>query len=66
MKFSTTIIGILIMVAGTLLVQWGFTEACAGEITEKLTSLIPLLGGGGLAWYGRYKAGGITAFGAKK
>lgn len=62
MKFSTTIIGIIVMVAGTLLVDYGFSQECATEITDK----IPLLVGAIIAWFGRYNAGGINVFGAKK
>ena len=62
MQFSTTIIGILVMIAGTFLVDYGFSQGCANEITDK----IPLLVGGLIAWIGRIKAGGINAFGVKK
>lgn len=61
-KFSLTITGIVVMVGGTFLMEWGFSESCSGEITSK----IPLILGGVLSWIGRYKAGGITFAGIKK
>jgi len=61
-NFSTTIIGVVVMVAGTFLVDYGFTEGCSNEITTK----IPLLLGGVITWFGRFKAGGINAFGVKE
>ena len=61
-KFSLTIVGILVMVGGTFLVELGFTESCSGEISSK----IPLIIGGITAWIGRYKAGGISVGGFKK
>ena len=62
MNYSLTIGGIIIMVAGTLLVEWGFSESCAGEITTK----VPLALGAVVAWIGRVRAGGITLLGFKK
>ena len=59
---SKTIIGILVMVVGTFLVDYGFSQGCSNEITDK----IPLLAGAVLAWFGRYKAGGINVFGGRK
>ena len=66
MKLSMTYVGIIVAVAGTLLVQFGFTEGCSSEITSKLLSLLPVAGGGALAGYGRYRIGDINAFGVKK
>lgn len=61
-NFSLTISGIIIAVAGTLLVDYGFSESCSSEIITK----IPLLAGGLMAWIGRVKAGGITVAGTRK
>lgn len=61
-KYSVTISGILIMVVGSFLVDYvGLTEKCGSEIANK----VPLLIGGVLAWYGRWKAGGISLGGWK-
>ncbi len=60
-NFSLTITGIIVMVAGTFLMEFGFTESCSGEITSK----IPLLVGGLISWIGRVKAGGVNALGVK-
>jgi hypothetical protein len=61
-NFSLTITGIIVMVAGTLLVEWGFTEGCSSEITSK----IPLLIGGVISWIGRYRQGDVNMAGFKK
>lgn len=61
-NYSLTITGIIVMVAGTFLVNMGFTQECAGQITE----YIPLLIGGAVAWYGRVRGGDVTLLGLKK
>ena len=61
MKYSITMAGIIVMVAGTFLAQF-FTEGCATEIADKL----PLVIGAVVAWVGRMRAGGVDMFGAKK
>lgn len=40
----------------------GFSETCAGEIT----SIVPMLPGALLAWWGRFRQGDITLGGFKK
>jgi hypothetical protein len=60
--FSLTQGGILVAVLGTVLVRFGFTEACSNEIV----SVAPLLVGGITAWIGRYRKGDITPLGFKK
>lgn len=60
-NYSLTISGIVVMVAGTFLVEWGFSESCSNEIVTKA----PLLIGGLMAWIGRVKAGGINALGVR-
>jgi len=62
MKYSVTIIGIVVMVAGTFLMDLGFSEGCTGEITAKIPLLVGAIG----AWYGRYRQGDITPLGFKK
>ena len=59
---SLTISGVIVSVAGTLLVKYGFTETCSSEIITN----IPLIVGGLMAWIGRVRAGGITALGFRK
>lgn len=63
---SSTIIGLVIAIAGTILVQFGFTDVCAGEITTKIASILPLIIGGGMAWRGRVKAGGVSWLGIRQ
>lgn len=62
MKYSLTTSGIIVAVAGTLLVRFGFSEACANEMIANG----PLLIGGLMAWIGRVKAGGVTWLGVKE
>ena len=59
---SLTIIGILISVAGTILLKLGFSEVCSNEIV----SYIPLFIGGAISWVGRVRAGGINLLGMRK
>lgn len=61
-----TIGGILIAVGGTLLVQFGFSDSCSGEILSKLNPLLGALPGLVMAWIGRVRAGGITLGGFRK
>ena len=59
---SLTIGGIIVMVAGTALVKFGFSESCSNEIV----TLAPLAVGGVMSWIGRVRRGDITWFGAYK
>ena len=59
---SLTIGGIIVMVAGTALVKFGFSESCSNEIV----TLAPLAVGGVMSWIGRTRKGDITWFGAYK
>ena len=58
---SLTIIGVIVSIAGTGLVQFGFTEGCAGEITAYL----PVLIGGAMSWVGHIRAGGVDILGRR-
>lgn len=64
-KYSLTTAGLLVAVALPLLVQLGFSEGCANELTSKLTPIVSALPGIVMAWIGRIKAGGINAFGVR-
>lgn len=66
MKYSLTQGGLLVGVAGILLVQYGFSDSCSSEITNKLLPLIGALPGFVTAWVGRVRAGGVTFAGFKK
>ena len=62
-KYSTTYAGIIVIVAGTLLVDnMGFTQSCANEIT----SFIPTLLVSGFALLKRWQQGDIKASGFRK
>ena len=50
------------MAVGPFLVNFGFSEACTNEITDK----IPVAVGAIMAWVGRVRAGGLTWYGARK
>lgn len=60
-NFSLTQSGIVVAVAGTLLVQLGFSDICSNEIVQ----IAPVLIGGVMSWYGRWRLGGINIFGAR-
>lgn len=61
-NFSLTQGGILVAVIGTILTQWGFSKECTNEMMTN----IPLLIGGVMAWYGRYRSGGVSLLGFKR
>jgi len=61
-KFSLTYSGIIVMVAGPMLVQYvGFSDTCANEIADK----IPVFIGAVMALIGRYRLGGVSVAGWK-
>ena len=62
MKYSITYSGIIIAVAGTFLMNYGFSEVCASEISNN----IPVVIGGIIAAWGRFRLGGVNALGVKK
>ena len=67
MKYSLTYTGIIVMVAGTWLVNsLGLTDSCATELTSKATEYAPLLVGAVMALIGRNRAGGISTLGVKE
>ncbi len=61
MNFSVTLAGILVAVGVPILVKLGFSDTCSGEIVNYV---IPLVGAG-IAWFGRYRAGGVSRLGFK-
>lgn len=62
---SVVTIGILTSIAGPLLVQFGFSDACSGEITGKVVPLVAMLPGALLAQWGRVRLGGVNKFGVR-
>ena len=62
-NFSLTTTGILTALAGPLLIQWGFSEACSGEISGIVVPLLAALPGALIAQFGRVRAGGVSALG---
>lgn len=60
--FSLTQGGVLVAVVGSLLIKFGFSEACSNEII----SLSPVLVGGVMSWIGRWRKGDITLAGFRK
>lgn len=60
-KYSLTIAGCLVSVAGTVLVNVGFSEQCSNE----LITMAPVLIGGVMSYIGRYRNGGVDALGRK-
>jgi hypothetical protein len=62
MNYSLTMGGLIVAVVVPVLAQVGFSQSCANEI---ITVALPLAGGA-LAWFGRWRAGGVSALGMKK
>jgi hypothetical protein len=58
---SLTIIGVIVSVVGTGLVQFGFSDGCANEIVGYLPALI----GGITSWYGRVRVGDVDTLGRR-
>jgi hypothetical protein len=65
MKISKEISGIFLAVAGLLLVQFGFSESCSGEIMSKAGPLLGAAPGLLLAYFARWSKGDVTALGRK-
>jgi hypothetical protein len=59
---SLGITGALVAFAAPALVTFGFTESCANEVLLQGAALI----GAAAAWYGRYRLGDVTWYGARK
>lgn len=64
-KLSTTYIGAVVAVIGLVLPIFGFGIGDSGTLTQTLTELAGVAGVL-YTFYGRYRAGGISAFGLKK
>lgn len=60
-KYSLTIAGVVVSIAGTLLVKVGFSEDCSNEII----TMAPVLVGGFMSYIGRIRAGGVDSLGRK-
>jgi len=65
-NYSTQIAGVLVAVGGILLVQFGFSEQCSGEITSKLLPLAGALPGLAAVYFGRLSKGDVHLSGVKK
>lgn len=61
-NYSMTMGGIIVMVVGSLLMDYGFTEGCAGEISNQ----VPLIIGAIVTYIGRMRKGDVTPLGFKK
>ena len=61
MQYSLTFGGLLVGIVGPLLIEWGFTESCANEVTSLAMPVVGLL----MAWIGRVRAGGVNWWGKK-
>jgi len=59
--YSLTHGGVLVSILGSGLLYFGFSEQCSNEII----TLIPVLAGGAMSWYGRIRAGGVDKLGFK-
>lgn len=63
---SKTYVGVFVALAGPLLLNLGFSEACSGEITGVVLPLLAALPGAVMALVGRFRLGGVTVLGARK
>jgi hypothetical protein len=64
---SLTYSGLAVMILGTVLVEkLGFSSTCSNELTAKAVEYAPLLIGGFMGFIGRYRAGGIKWYGARR
>lgn len=61
MNYSLVYSGVITMFVAPMLVQAGFSDACGSEIAEFLL-MIP---GALMAFYGRYRLGGVDKLGRK-
>jgi hypothetical protein len=61
-KFSLTLTGVVVSVAGTLLMKYGFSESCSNELITNT----PLLIGGIITWIGRVRQGDVNLFGMRR
>lgn len=61
-KYSLTIAGVVVSVAGTVLVQVGFSDACSNEIIK----MAPVIVGGIMSYIGRLRNGDVTVAGFKQ
>lgn len=61
-NMSLTQGGVILAVAGTLIMGLGFSETCTNEIT----TYVPTILGGIMAWIGRYRHGDVNILGIKK
>lgn len=59
---SLGILGALVAFASPALVTFGFTEGCSQEILAQTVTALGAI----LAWYGRYRLGDVTWYGARK
>ena len=66
MKYSLTTGGLLVAVAGLVLVQYGFSDTCSDEIIAKASPLLGALPGIVMSWIGRVRQGDVTKLGFKK
>lgn len=62
MNYSLTIGGVIVSVAGSVLLHFGFSEACSNEIV----TLAPVIVGGVMSYFGRFRKGDIDALGRKR
>lgn len=60
--YSLTLTGVLVAVGGSLLLKLGFSETCSNEIVQ----LAPVLMGGAITWFARFRKGDVSVAGFKK
>ena len=67
MVYSKRASGLIIAVAGMLLVEFGFSVECSNELINKIQPVLGALPGLLTAWYGSMTAkGGMTLGGFRK
>lgn len=65
MKYSTQIGGLFLAIGGLVLFQFGFSEACSGEIMSKVGPILSAAPGLLLAYFDRLSKGDVNPLGFK-
>lgn len=66
MGYSKEMGGIIIAIGGMLLVQFGLSDGCSGEVMAQLGPVIGALPGLAMSWFARVSKGDVTKLGFRK
>ena len=65
-NFSSEIGGVFVAIGGIILVQYGFSEGCSGEIIGKVGPLLGALPGLAVTYFARLRKGDVNPLGKRK